>query len=164
MPDGYADSQGFGTPPGTFGQSQLPWRFIQPPAGYQGNVLVVSAALNASAGDQIFLVTDAVGNPIFTIGAIGAPSAIGTQLGASRDVFGTNAVNLDPQTNPASIQMGFGHRIFGPAPGTPPATISAPSSPNVGDIYLRSDTPTTVNQRIYICTAAGVPGTWLGIV
>lgn len=33
-----------------------------------------------------------------------------------------------------------------------------------GDFYFRTDTPSTANQRIYVCTATGNPGTWVGIV
>ena len=35
-----------------------------------------------------------------------------------------------------------------------------------GDIYFRTDTPATANQRIYICSVAGAAGaaTWLGIL
>lgn len=36
----------------------------------------------------------------------------------------------------------------------------------VGGIYFRTDTPSTSNQRVYICTVAGVTGgaTWVGIL
>jgi hypothetical protein len=30
-----------------------------------------------------------------------------------------------------------------------------------GDIYIRTDTPSTANQRVYQCTVAGSPGTWV---
>lgn len=45
----------------------------------------------------------------------------------------------------------------------------APSKPNTinptaGDIYFRTDTPSTANQRIYICTVGGGTPTWVGIV
>lgn len=45
----------------------------------------------------------------------------------------------------------------------------APSAPNgnapaAGDIWFRTDTPGTANQRIYICTAGGGTPTWSGIV
>lgn len=35
-----------------------------------------------------------------------------------------------------------------------------------GDRYMRTDTPTTTNQREYICTVAGAAGsaTWVGIL
>lgn len=37
---------------------------------------------------------------------------------------------------------------------------------NQGDIYFRYDTPSSSNQRIYVCTVAGAAGsaTWVGIV
>lgn len=47
--------------------------------------------------------------------------------------------------------------------GTPQGQVAA----GVGAIYIRTDTPLTSNQRIYICSVAGVtPGgaTWVGIV
>ena len=47
--------------------------------------------------------------------------------------------------------------------GTPQGHIAG----NVGDLYFRIDTPLTSNQRVYICSVAGVtPGgaTWTGIV
>lgn len=47
--------------------------------------------------------------------------------------------------------------------GTPQGHVAA----DVGEIYIRTDTPLTSNQRIYICSVAGVtPGgaTWVGIV
>lgn len=36
----------------------------------------------------------------------------------------------------------------------------------VGGLYFRTDTPSTSNQRIYICTVAGIAGaaTWVGIL
>jgi hypothetical protein len=34
---------------------------------------------------------------------------------------------------------------------------------SVGDLYIRLDTPTTSNQRMYRCTTAGTPGTWTAI-
>lgn len=45
----------------------------------------------------------------------------------------------------------------------------APSKPNsinpvAGDIYFRTDTPSTADQRIYICTVGGGTPTWVGVV
>lgn len=45
----------------------------------------------------------------------------------------------------------------------------APSKPNgvnpvAGDIWFRTDTPSTANQRIYICTTGGGTPVWSGIV
>jgi len=45
----------------------------------------------------------------------------------------------------------------------------APSKPNgnnpvAGDIWFRTDTPGTANQRIYICTTGGGTPVWAGIV
>lgn len=34
-----------------------------------------------------------------------------------------------------------------------------------GDLYIRKDTPTTANQRLYFCTVTGVAGaaTWIAL-
>lgn len=45
----------------------------------------------------------------------------------------------------------------------------APTHPNggnpvAGDIFFRTDTPSTANQRVYICTVGGASPTWVGIV
>ncbi|MGI0134587.1 MAG: hypothetical protein ACREBW_06490 [Candidatus Micrarchaeaceae archaeon] len=60
-----------------------------------------------------------------------------------------------------------------------PGTASAPSGAKIssgtgvpviegtiGDYFLRTDAPSTANERIYICTVAGAAGaaTWVGIV
>ena len=60
------------------------------------------------------------------------------------DASGTNVLG-------AMIQSGSGV----PTVGSP-----------LGGFYLRTDTPSTTNQRIYICTVAGVAGaaTWVGIL
>lgn len=35
--------------------------------------------------------------------------------------------------------------------------------PMAGDYFLRTDTPTVSNQRLYVCTAGGDAPTWVGI-
>lgn len=45
----------------------------------------------------------------------------------------------------------------------------APSAPNgnapaAGDIYFRTDTPSTSGQRLYCCTAGGSSPTWVGLI
>lgn len=42
-----------------------------------------------------------------------------------------------------------------------PATVT---SVNAGDYYFRTDTPTTANQRLYVCVTGGATPTWVGIV
>ena len=46
--------------------------------------------------------------------------------------------------------------------GTGAPTIAG----TAGDIFFRTDTPTTADQRIYVCTVSGAAGaaTWVGIV
>lgn len=45
------------------------------------------------------------------------------------------------------------------APGEPGNRV-----PVAGDFYFRTDTPSTANQRIYICTVGGSSPTWVGIL
>jgi len=43
--------------------------------------------------------------------------------------------------------------------GVPAAALGA-----VGDVYFRTDTPDTANQRIYIKSGAAAASAWKGIV
>lgn len=45
------------------------------------------------------------------------------------------------------------------APTTPDGV-----NPVAGVIYFCTDTPSTANQRIYVCTVGGGTPTWVGIV
>ena len=42
--------------------------------------------------------------------------------------------------------------------------VSTLGPPVAGDLYLCSDTPTVVNQRIYVCTTSGPGAVWSGIL
>jgi hypothetical protein len=85
----------------------------------------------------------------------------GCDLVAYSDNFTTQTSRVYGATGavrPGST-AGLGGSIFS---GTGAPTIAG----TAGDYYLRSGTPTTANQRIYICTATGAAGaaTWVGIV
>ena len=45
--------------------------------------------------------------------------------------------------------------------GAPGAKVNG-KAPVAGDLYLRIDTPSTANQRLYICTVGGGSPTWVG--
>lgn len=48
-----------------------------------------------------------------------------------------------------------------------PALATVPNGGTVGDIYIRTDTPTNVKQRFYICTVGtgnGTLGTWVASI
>jgi len=68
----------------------------------------------------------------------------------------------DRQVNMGNI------KIFEPYTGSGvPALATVPNGGAVGEYYFRTDTPSTANQRIYICTVAGTSsaiGTFVGIV
>lgn len=38
------------------------------------------------------------------------------------------------------------------------------ADPTQGDFYFRTDTPSTSNQRLYVCTVGGASPTWVGIL
>jgi hypothetical protein len=70
---------------------------------------------------------------------------------------GARTVKLDPSVGavqPGTAAAGLGGRIFS---GSGAPTLSATS----GDFYLRTDTPTTANQRIYVCTGTT---NWTGVL
>lgn len=56
-------------------------------------------------------------------------------------------------TGGGSISQGSG------APSKPDG-----ENPTAGDIYFRTDTPSTANQRVYICTTGGASPVWSGIL
>lgn len=56
-------------------------------------------------------------------------------------------------TGGGSLYIGSG------APTTPNGV-----NPTAGDYYLRTDTPGTANQRLYVCTVGGATPTWVGIL
>ncbi len=118
--------------------------------------------------------------------------ATGLKLAAGTYFKGAGYVDLangiTTNTNAGSFNLGFGGWFnvpgisaaqglsgLGPAPvfsggvnvGYTSATMSAGNGvPNwvstTGTLFLRGDTPTVTNQRIYICTN-GAAGTWVGI-
>lgn len=69
---------------------------------------------------------------------------------------------FDRQVNLGNI------KLFEPWTGAgAPALARIPTGGAVGEFYFRTDTPSTANQRIYICTVAGTAsalGTFVGIV
>jgi hypothetical protein len=73
-----------------------------------------------------------------------------------------------PSNMAAAVGSGNTYRIAGGA-GTV-AEFSGTGAPSIGgkqgDHYWRYDTPTTANQRLYICTVAGAAGaaTWVGVL
>ena len=89
----------------------------------------------------------------------------GLRLGAVSSVFYSPAC-LDGTGSIPFVRLQDGNagtagiRIYG-GTGAPSSTTVGTAS--VGDLYLRKDTPSTANQRLYVCTVAGTPGTWTAI-
>jgi hypothetical protein len=72
---------------------------------------------------------------------------------AKVDASGNGFFNALTPTSGAKITSGSG------APSAPGG-----ANPAAGDYFFRTDTPSTSNQRIYVCTVGGASPTWVGIV
>lgn len=70
-----------------------------------------------------------------------------------------NRAGNGPPNFPDAVQINGASHCFSGA-GAP--TIAG----TAGDFFFRTDTPTTTDQRIYVCTVTGAAGaaTWVGIV
>lgn len=95
----------------------------------------------------------------------GHVACYGMRMGAANGVF-SSGVWLNGQGSIPCLQLPDGTSTNGikiyMGSGVPSGTTV--NTGRVGDMYLRIDTPSTANQRIYMCTTAGTPGTWTGIV
>jgi hypothetical protein len=59
------------------------------------------------------------------------------------------------------MQVQHGTRV---SSGVGVPTIPGSSNPAAGDLYIRVDTPTVANQKLYFCTVGGATPTWVGIL
>ncbi len=120
----------------------------------------------AGVGVQGFQVVDYNNAPIFAV-----PKASNGQIAVYGDYFGAYnnyltdiGIKCDAKRNPAALWMTdgtwMGMRIWSGTGAPSATTVNGPASP--GDLYIRIDTPSTSNQRVYQCTAGGSPGTWAG--
>lgn len=66
---------------------------------------------------------------------------------------------VDQTTAGALILLGGARVTSGAGAPVRPHNVD----PKAGDCYLRTDTPTIANQRIYVCTVGGPVPTWVGI-
>ena len=90
-------------------------------------------------------------------------TAISVPNGPTVDFYSGNYTSQTAQINAATGAIRAG-TTAGPG-GSFFSGSGAPTSLNgtAGDFYFRTGTPSTANQRIYVCTATGTPGTWSGI-
>jgi len=126
--------------------------------------LVIKQGAGAPATQVPFRIVDSDATTILEVTNAGHLAGYGIRLGAANGVF-TSSVSLDGSLNITCLRLPDGTSTTGIkiylGSGVPSGTTVNPG--RVGDLYMRSDTPSIANQRIYMCTVAGTPGTWVGI-
>ncbi|GAB3867403.1 hypothetical protein GCM10028801_41320 [Nocardioides maradonensis] len=125
-------------------------KYSNAPADYTLSNYVIG-----TGGYQSFAITDD-GKIIWGGGTV-APDAR-----LRRTAAGVLTVDNNGSGNGAIQPGASGSRIWSGsgAPTTPGGSMTY----NLGDAYLRTDTPTTANQRLYMVTTAGTSPTWTGIL
>jgi hypothetical protein len=132
-----------------------------------GGLTAVRLNAGASAAAAILKAYDTTGTNRLTIGA--ACTLILNGAGLNLQNSGSNSAHIDStgyvqpgvSTAAGAAATALGSRIYAGS-GAPTNLVGV-----LGDIYFRSDTPSTSNQRVYICTTAGASGggaTWTGIL
>ena len=104
------------------------------------------------------------GTEILNIAA--AAQAAQDAIGSSTAILLNSPASIDTSGRVSHFQLvsqftgAVGNKITqgSGAPSTPGG------NPTVGDFYLRTDTPGTSGQRIYICTVGGSAPTWVGLI
>lgn len=140
---------------------------INAPSDTAVSALVINDTSGGRSGAaQLELVNDVDSTPIWAIPSAGGPKVFGDHLGSWAGVT-TEAAQLLPW---GGVQTGLsaGPTIYGGSGAPLPSGITTlltdfGETANVGDVYIRTDETGTADERIYVCTAAGNPGTWSGI-
>lgn len=115
-----------------------------------------------AANNILFSVVDGFGAPIFQIPAAGGPAVYGDKLRAGTGVFGP-FMSMDGTTNPPSLKMASGGRLWGGAGSPTDATNGILIGPaSVGDLWYDSTIHNGSSLGLVwsVCSAAGTPGTW----
>jgi len=126
----------------------------------------ITFGATAGASVQGFQCTDFSNSPIFGVPkkSNGAAFGFGDYFGGYNDVFSNVGIKADGKRNPGAIWLtdgtAMGLHIWSGTGAPSATTVNGPVNP--GDLYIRLDTPSTGNQRIYQCTAGGAVGTWVG--
>lgn len=142
-----------GTPAGTI---SAPVTLTQDSSTTTG--LLIKAGSGAPSTQPMFQVVSLDGTtPLMTIYP-GVVQFVGTSTGVDTASL-QETIKIDGTQNPPCLTIG-GLQIWG---GASAPTASTVGTAIVGDWYFRSDTPNTANQRVYICTVAGAPGTWTAV-
>ena len=126
--------------------------------------LTIKQGAGAPASQVPFRVIDTDGSTLLEVTNAGHFVGYGVKFGATAGVFNA-AANITGVLDIPCLQLpngvtNDGIKIY-MGSGVPSATTVNPG--RIGDLYMRKDTPSTANQRIYMCTVAGTPGTWVGI-
>lgn len=127
---------------------------------------ITFGSVSTGAGVQGLQITDYLNAPIFSVtnSTNGQIAVYGDYFGAYKDITTNVGIKSDGKRNPAALWMtdgtAMGMRIWSGTGAPSSTTVNGPANP--GDLYIRIDTPSTSNQRIYQCTAGGSPGTWAG--
>ncbi len=129
------------------------------------NGITVRATAATGLSDQLVLFYDHLGNPIASIGIAGGFVVYGDDIRVGPGVFPPRTVTLK---NTRGVVFGDNENgtwegAIHSGTGTP-ATFFGVQPHQAGEYFFRTDTPGSANQRIYVCTVAGSPGTWVGIV
>jgi hypothetical protein len=105
-------------------------------------------------------VTDLVTNGTTTITSATASFSSSTDVGmfivGSTNI--TNGTRITSVTNSTTAVISA--TATGSGSGGTLTLTKIGGAAEIGDLYIRIDSPTTSNQRIYQCTMAGTPGTW----
>jgi len=131
-------------------------------AGTDGSLASLNSTLDDGSGNM--LVDGSVATPRNTLDDGFGNATISGALG----MFGT--LDMESQTITGAQSVSAGQYLSSLAGGGSISQGSgAPSKPNgvnptAGDYYFRTDTPSTSNQRIYVCTTGGASPVWSGIV
>jgi hypothetical protein len=93
-----------------------------------------------------------------------ALSALGSDpgfitLGEAKALVGSTTVD-PPFASGLVSQQGTARLLMGAGAPSKPGGVD----PVAGDFYLRTGTPSTANQRLYVCTVGGASPTWVGVV
>ena len=136
------------------------------PANCDGVEIQASDA--TQLGKSLLILKDKNGAPIVYVGIAGGLVAAGDLISTTSNIFGPYAVTLHNDSR-RGVLFGYnpsgGGSVGGITSGSGvPTTFFAGQAKQAGEYYFRTDTPSTANQRIYVCTAGGTPGTWSGIV
>jgi hypothetical protein len=121
--------------------------------------LTITFSDSADDSQQALKVLDKDGTSLIMEVLPKSMNIIDRRVGATSGVF-VHSTGINGTTTPPCLEFSDGIRIYGGV-GDPSSTFIGTG--RAGDIFLRTDTPSTTGQRYYVCTVAGTPGTWSGL-